>query len=410
MRSRARGLTSSRLLHEVTVKGKKIQAAIVGWGHTKFGKLGGETLENLIHSAAREAIAHARIDAADIDGVWLGHFNSGMVPDAFCASMVLGADPALRFKPATRCENACASGSAALYAALDAVQSGRVRVALVVGAEKMTGLDTAGVTRALSGASYQPEEADLSFPAIFARFAEAYENRFGDPTEAMARIAVKNHRNAMSNPLAHLHKEVDLDFCLTPSERNPFIAAPLKVTDCSFISDGAAAVVIAHADVLSGLDRAIGFRAAVQVNDLLPLSAKDLAAFEGPRLAFQKAYQTARVSVGDLSFAEVHDCFTIAELLTVEAMGLALPGEGRQAIIEGQTERGERLPINLSGGLKAKGHPVGATGVSMHVLAARQLTGTAGGMQVSNADLGLCFNMGGGAVANYVSILEPMRA
>jgi len=388
----------------------KIRAAIVGWGHTSFGKLPGETLESLIVSAAREAIQHARIDAADIDAVWLGHFNSGMVPDAFCSSMVQGADTALRFKPATRCENACASGSAALYAALDAVQSGRVRVALVVGAEKMTGLDTAGVTRSLSGASYQPEEADLSFPAIFAHFATAYAGRYGDPTEAMARIAVKNHRNALANPLAHLRKEVDLDFCLTPSDRNPMIAPPLKVTDCSLISDGAAALVIAHPEVLGGLDRAVGFRAAEQVNDLLPMSAKDLAAFEGPRRAFEKAYASAGITVGDLDFAEVHDCFTIAELLTMEAMGLAAPGEAGQLVREGQTEKGGRLPVNLSGGLKAKGHPVGATGVSMHVLAARQLTGDAGGMQVPNAELGLCFNMGGGAVANYVSILEPLRA
>lgn len=387
----------------------KIQANIVGWGHTPFGKLTGETIESLIVSAAKEAIGHAGIDPRDIDAVWLGHFNSGMVPDAFCSSLIFGAHDGLRFKPATRCENACASGSAALYAAMDAVQSGRVRVALVVGAEKMTGLDTAGVTRALSGASYQPEEADLSFPAIFAQFAKAYAARHGDPTEAMARIAVKNHRNAISNPLAHLRKELDLDFCLTASDRNPVIAAPLKVTDCSLISDGAAAVIIAHPDVARGLERAIGFRAAEQVNDFLPMSRKDLASFEGPRLAFERAYRAAGISVNDLDFAEVHDCFTIAELLSLEAMGLCQPGEASQLVHEGQTERGGRLPVNLSGGLKAKGHPVGATGVSMHVIAARQLSGSAGEMQVSGASLGACFNMGGGAVANYVSILEPLK-
>lgn len=387
----------------------KIQANIVGWGHTPFGKLPEETVESLITSAATEAISHAGIDPGDIDAMWLGHFNSGMVPDAFCSSMILKADDALRFKPATRCENACASGSAALYAALDAVQSGRVKVALVVGAEKMTGLDTAGVTRALSGASYQPEEADLSFPAIFAQFAMAYAARHGDPADAMARIAVKNHRNALANPLAHLRKELDLDFCLTVSDRNPMIAPPLKVTDCSLISDGAAAVIIAHPDVARGLQRAIGFRAAEQVNDFLPASRKDLASFEGPRLAFERAYRSAGITVNDLDFAEVHDCFTIAELMTLEAMGLCGPGEASQLVREGQTERGGRLPVNLSGGLKAKGHPVGATGVSMHVMAARQLCGAAGEMQLSGAALGACFNMGGGAVANYVSILEPVR-
>lgn len=387
-----------------------IQGAIVGWGHTPFGKLSGRSLEQLIAAAVREALDDAGIDGTAVDAMWLGHFNSGMVSDAFCSSMIIGADEGLRFKPAVRCENACASGSAAVYAALDAVQSGRVGVALVVGAEKMSGLDTPAVTRALGGASYQMEESDFSFPAIFARFATAYQERYGDPTEAMARIAVKNHANAMANPLAQLRKPLDLEFCLTASERNPMIAPPLKVTDCSLISDGAAAVIIARRDMIGDFTRAVGFRAAEQVSDFLPLSRKDLAAFEGPRRAFAQAYAAAGIVVDDLDFAEVHDCFTIAELLTVEAMGLTPPGGGRELIIAGETARGGRLPLNLSGGLKAKGHPVGATGVSMHVLAARQLTGRADAMQVPGAELGLCFNMGGGAVASCVSVLEPIKA
>lgn len=383
---------------------------IVGWGHTPFGRLAGETVESLIAAAAREALASAGIGGADMDAVWLGHFNSGMVPDAFCSSMVLAIDPALRFKPAIRCENACASGAAALYAALDAVRSGRVATALVVGVEKMTDLDTAGVTRALSGASYQAEEANLSFPAIFARFAHAYADRYGDPTETLARIAVKNHANALNNPLAQLRKPLGLDYCLTPSERNPIIAAPLKVTDCSPISDGAAAVVITRRDRAGDFAQAVAFRAAEQVNDLLPLSAKDLAAFEGPNRAFVKAYAAAGITVDDVSFAEVHDCFTIAELLSVEAMGMAGPGRGMAVVGEGQTAATGRLPVNRSGGLKAKGHPVGATGVSMHVLAARQLTGRADAMQLPDPQLGVCFNMGGGAVVSCVSILEPIKA
>lgn len=228
---------------------KPNEPVIVGTGHTRFGKLQ-ESLEQLIHLAGGEALRDAGIGGSTVDAVWLGHFNSGLVPDGFCSSMALGIDEGLRFKPSVRCENACASGSAAVYAALDAVRSGRVRVALVIGVEKMTLLDTSGVTRSLGSASYQAEEANLSFPAIFARFAQAYDARYGDPTEAMARIAVKNHRNAMSNPLAHLHKPLELSFCLTPSERNPEVARPLKVTDCSLISDGAAALVIARADMI----------------------------------------------------------------------------------------------------------------------------------------------------------------
>jgi len=384
-------------------------AVIVGWGHTPFGKLPDRSLEQLIVEAGREALASAGIDGGDVDAVWLGHFNSGMVADAFASSMILGVDEKLRFKPAIRCENACASGAAALYSAIDAVESGRVRVALVVGAEKMTQLDTATVTHALGGASYQREESELSFPAIFARYAKAYGERFGDPGEAMARIAVKNHANAMANPLAQMHKPLTLEFCRTVSARNPMIADPLKVSDCSLISDGAAAIVIAHRDLIADFPRAVAFRAVEQVNDLLPLSRKDLAAFEGPKRAFAQAYAAAGITVDDLDFAEVHDCFTIAELLSVEAMGLAPPGGGREVVCEGQTERGGRLPINLSGGLKAKGHPVGATGVSMHVLAARQLVGAAGEMQIESPSLGACFNMGGGAIANCVSVLERLK-
>jgi len=380
-------------------------AAIVGWGHTPFGKLEG-SLEDLIVQAAREALADAGIGGQDVDAVWLGNFNAGMVPDGFASSMILAADEGLRWKPATRLENACASGSAALYAAMDAIASGRVRTALVVGAEKMTAVDNAAVTAALGCASYQKEEAGKSFPMIFAEFARAYTEKWGDPTEAMAHIAAKNHAAAVHNPLAQLRKPLELDFCLHESEKNPMIAAPLKKTDCSLVSDGAAAVVLVRADMAKDFRRAVGFRAAQQVNDLLPLSAKDLTAFEGPRRAFNAAYAQAGVSVSDIAFAEVHDCFTIAELLSVEAMGLAAPGRGRELVIDGGTGRNGRLPVNMSGGLKAKGHPVGATGVSMHVIAARQLTGEAGDMQLPDPQLGMTFNMGGGAVASYVSILE----
>lgn len=387
-----------------------MDAVIVGWGHTAFGKFDALDLEDLISAAAREALDDSGIDPSIIDAVWLGHFNSGLVPDAFASSIVLSAHPALRFKAATRCENACASGSAALYAALDAVNSGRVRAALVVGAEKMSGLNTAGVTEALGGASYQREERGLSFPQIFARFAQAYMNTHGDPTRAMAQIAVKNHANAMRNPLAQMQREISLDFCLEPSERNPVIADPLKLSDCSLISDGAAAVVVVHRNLLPEFKRAVGFRAAEHVSDLLAMSAKPLSEWEGPRAAFKRAFKTASVGVGDIDIAEVHDCFTIAELMTMEAMGLAAPGAAPSLIAEGQTERGGRLPINLSGGLKAKGHPVGATGVSMHVLMARQLVGEAGEMQLARRPaLGLCFNMGGGAVTSCVSILEQVK-
>ncbi len=387
-----------------------MSAVIVGWGHTPFGKFEDRSLEDLIAEAGRAAIADAGLSAEAIDAVWLGHFNAGLVPDSFCSSMILHIDPALRFKPAVRCENACASGATAVYAAIDAINSGRIRVALVVGAEKMTARDTAGVTESLGRASYQKEEADFSFPQIFARFAQAYKQEFTDPAEAMAQIAVKNHANAMRNPLAQMHRPLDLEFCRTVSNRNPMIADPLKLSDCSLVTDGAAAIILADRDMVGDFKRAIGFRAVSHVSDVLPLSAKPLASFEGPREAFQRAYKQAGVGIDDIDLAEVHDCFTIAELLTMEAMGLAAPGQAPALVAERQTERGGKLPINLSGGLKAKGHPVGATGVSMHAIMARQLAGEAGDMQLAGSpSLGLCFNMGGGAVANCVSILEPVK-
>ncbi len=387
-----------------------MRPVIVGWGHTAFGRRDDASLEDLIHAATRQALASAGIGAGEVDGVWLGHFNSGLVADGFCSSMVLASDPALRWKPAVRCENACASGAAAIFSAMDAIQAGRIKIALVVGAEKMSHLPTAQVTRALGGASYQREEATMSFPDIFASFARAYAERYGDPTEAMAHIAVKNHANALRNPLAQMRRPLDLQFCLSPSDKNPMIADPLKVTDCSLISDGAAALVLVSDELIGSFPQAVAFRAAEQVSDLLPLSAKDLAAFEGPRRAVAQAYAAASVGVDDLSLAEVHDCFTIAELQLTEAIGLAEPGRGREVIIEGQTARNGRLPINLSGGLKAKGHPVGATGVSMHVMAARQLLGQAEDMQISHPSLAMCLNMGGGAVTTYATILEPLKA
>lgn len=379
--------------------------SIIGWGHTKFGRLQ-QSLEELILEVTREALDHSGIGGDDVGGIWLGNFNAGMVPDGFASSLALGADESLRWKPATRVENACASGSAAIRVAMDAIETGRMDVALVIGAEKMTHLPTSEVARSLGHAAYQREEAGLSFPQVFARFAHAYASRFGDPSGAMAEIAAKNHGNAMANPLAQLHKPLTADFCRVVSEKNPMIAEPLKVTDCSLVSDGAAAIVLASDRRAATARRSVRIAAMEQVNDVLPMAGRDLSVMEGPKRAIAAAMNEAGCTLGDIDFAEIHDCFTIAELMIYEAMGLAAPGEGCKCLTDGTVRRGGALPVNLSGGLKAKGHPVGATGVSMHVIAARQITGDAGDMQVDDARRGLVFNMGGAAVANYCSILE----
>jgi acetyl-CoA C-acetyltransferase len=226
---------------------------------------------------------------------------------------------------------------------------------------------------------------------------------------ALAQIAAKNHGNSVNNPLAQLQKPLDLEFCATESDRNPMIAAPLKKTDCSLVSDGAAAVVLVAEDLLGDVQKAVKIRSVAHVNDLLPMAGRDLVGFEGPSRAMALAYERAGITVNDLDVAEVHDCFTIAELLIYEAMDLAPRGQGASLLRDGVVQAGGRLPVNLSGGLKAKGHPIGATGVSMHTMVARQVTGQADGMQHPGANLGLVFNMGGAAVAAHVSILEVAK-
>ncbi|SIT34923.1 Acetyl-CoA acetyltransferase [Paraburkholderia piptadeniae] len=390
----------------------KKSVSIVASGHTRFGKLKEHTLEDLIVEATRDALEDANVPASEVDAVFLGHFSSGLVSDGFAASLVFEADPGLRFKPATRCENACASGSAAIHAGINAIRAGEADLVLVVGAEKMTSNSTAEVTAALAKAGYQhaPVEAALSFPQLFALATQQYQQRYGDPLPAMAAIAAKNHANALQNPLAQMHKAMSVEQCNTVSEDNPLIAPPLRLTDCSLVSDGAAALVLASSDRAKDFPRRVTIESATHVNDFLPFSKRDMLAFEGPTLAIRNALTEAGIGLADVDFAEVHDCFTIAELLIYEAMGLAPRGEGHRVIDEGRVEAGGVLPVNLSGGLKAKGHPIGATGVSMHALAFRQLIGDAMGIAVERPEFGLLFNMGGMAVANYATVLKAQSA
>jgi acetyl-CoA C-acetyltransferase len=222
-------------------------------------------------------------------------------------------------------------------------------------------------------------------------------------------IAAKNHKNGVGNPYAQLRKDLGFEFCRTESDKNPFVAGPLKRTDCSLVSDGAAAVVLADVETALQMKKAIAFRAAQHVSDFLPMAKRDILKFEGCTQAWQRALAQAGIALTDLSFVETHDCFTIAELIEYEAMGLVPEGQGARAIAEGMTQKTGKLPVNPSGGLKSKGHPIGATGVSMHALSAMQLTGKAGDIQVPNAELAGIFNMGGAAVANYVSVLERIK-
>ena len=386
-------------------------ACIVGWAHTPFGKLNDETVESLIVRVAGDALADAGIGPKDVDEIMLGHFNAGFSAQDFTASLVLQASPDLRFKRATRVENACATGSAAVHQGIKTIEARAARIVLVVGAEQMTTTPASEIGRNLLKASYVREEADIDggFAGIFGKIAALYFQKWGDQSDALAMIAAKNHKNGVGNPYAQMRKDLGYDFCRTESEKNPFVAGPLKRTDCSLVSDGAAAVVLADVDTALKLKKAIAFRAAEHVQDFLPMSKRDILKFEGCAHAWQCALAKAGLKLGDLSFVETHDCFTIAELIEYEAMGLTAEGQGARAAMEGWTQKDGRLPVNPSGGLKAKGHPIGATGVSMHALCAMQLTGNAADLQVKNARLGGIFNMGGTSVANYVSILERIK-
>lgn len=384
---------------------------IVGWAHTPFGKLEEPTVADLIARVAGPALDHAGVPAEAVDGVFVGAFNNGFSRQSFEAAQVALALPELANVPAVRVENACATGTAALYAALDFIEAGRGRIALVVGAEKMTAVPTTDVSDILLGASYRAEEAEVDggFAGVFGRIAAHYFQRYGDRSTELAMIAAKNHANGVENPYAQMRKDLGFEFCNTVSERNPFVAPPLRRTDCSLISDGAAAIVVARGDVAADMARAVGFRARTQANDHLPISRRDPIAFEGARRAWSAALGQAGITLDDLDLVETHDCFTVAELIEYEAMGLAPPGGAYRVIREGWTRKDGRLPVNPSGGLKAKGHPIGATGVSQHIMACQQLVDDAGGMQIQGAGLAGVFNMGGAAVANYVSILERVR-
>lgn len=382
---------------------------VAGWGHTRFGKLDA-TLETLVVSVVREALDHAGIEAADVDEVVLGNFNAGMNALAFPSSLVLQASDDLHGLPVTRVENACASGAAAVHTGVRSLLAGTAETVLVVGAEKMTERDSGTVGQALLGADYDTagQPSDTGFAGRFAEVAAAYAERYGDPSATMAQIAAKSHAQAARNPFAHLRKPLDFASCNEVSQKNPRVAGLLRRTDCSPVSDGAAAIVLTRGRRTSSSAATDGvrFTAMAHANDYLPASRRDPLAFRGSGAAWQAALSAAGIALSDLSFIELHDCFTIAELNLYEVLGLAAEGKGAGAIESGLVLPDGDLPVNPSGGLKSKGHPVGATGVSQIVLASMQLTGTAGDLQLPRADRVAVHNMGGLAVANFVSVLE----
>ncbi|HKT52885.1 MAG TPA: thiolase domain-containing protein, partial [Caulobacteraceae bacterium] len=283
---------------------------------------------------------------------------------------------------------------------------------------KMTDAGADVVGAALLGASYEMagKPSTTGFTGLFAEVAKHYDKRYGGGIvqsdsslgDVLGSIAAKNHHNGMDNPYAQMHRDFGEEFCRTVSEKNPIVAEPLRRTDCSPVSDGAAAVVLSLGPSSGAATEPVRLAGFGHANDFFPAERRDPTEFTATRASWERAFAMAGVGIDELDFAEVHDCFTIAELIMYEAMGLTPRGEGARAVWEGWVYKDGRLPVNVSGGLKAKGHPVGATGVSQHVIAAMQLTGTAGALQLPRARRGAVQNMGGVGIANYVSILEAV--
>lgn len=414
------------------------KVSIVGAYNTKFGsfvqknKETGEvkdlkSIYELLVEAGKGALADAGIEGKDIDGVWLGSCAPGLFANQeHLAAAALEIDPVgLRFKPMTRCEDACASGSVALYDAVYAVEAGRARIALVVGVEKMNLLDTKGVTHSLATCSYWPEEGALgmTFPGLFAEYAKGYAAHYGYSPEQLARmlasVSALCYRNGVDNPLAHFGKGGPADrlglmsaeaILALPPEKNPIIAEPLHLHDCSLVTDGAAAVVIMRSEDAAKMDaKRVRIAGIGHANEHLAISARpNMYELMAGKEAVRRAFAEAKITTRDLDIAEVHDCFTINQLLCTEALGLSADGKAGFDYIEGRFGRDDpECCVNLSGGLKAKGHPVGATGVSMHAMLYKQLVGEPIGAAPTKKapEVAVSFNVGGSAATNCVTVL-----
>ena len=382
----------------------------------------------LLIEAGRGALADANMSADEIDGVWVGACSPSMfVNQEHVAPLAAEIDPdGLRWKPMTRVEGACASSSVALYNALYAIESGRFNKVLVLGVEKMNLLPTKGVTHALACCSYWPSEGSkgMTFPGLFGELAKSYKAHYkleDEPFRRMlAEVSALCYRNGLQNPLAHFGPGSLIEkrqlttaeaILALPDEgkgSNPMIAPPLRLHDCSLISDGAAAVALSSKQATPAGSKAvemagIGFsveRSALEVRQ----HAYELQAAKDAR---GKAFAEAGITIANVDLAEVHDCFTINQLLCTEALGLSQDGRAGYDYSEGRFSAEDRCPVNLSGGLKAKGHPVGATGVSMHALTYKQLIGEPIGVAPTRQpEVGVVLNVGGSAVTNCVSVLR----
>src|SRR5712671_5163384 len=380
--------------------------AIIGIGKTAFGAFPDRDLRSLAVEAGLKCLADAHVSPSQVEAYYLGNFaGPSFVGQNHLAPYIAGA-MGITGVPATRFEAACASSGSAFYHAVSSVAAGLNDVVLVAGVEKMTSQTTPKVTEILAGAGDTSGEvrAGATFPALFAMIARRHMYEYGTTREMMAAVAVKNHENGAKNPLAHMRKVITMEQAL----KGKPISEPLTVFDCSLISDGAAAVLIAPLERAAEFtDKPVKVLGVAQTSDYVALDQKDdITTFRAVSAAAQKAYKMAGVTAEDIQFAELHDCFTIAEIIAMEDLGFVEKGQGGPYVLEGRTcLKGER-PINTSGGLKSKGHPVGATGVAQICDVALQIRGEAGERQVARHSLGLAQNLGGSGATAVVTILS----
>ncbi len=412
------------------------KASIIGAYNTEFGafvkkdKSTGlitdtKSYYDLLIEAGRGAIADSGLEAKDIDAVYVGSCSPGtFINQEHVAPIAAEIDPALRFKPMTRCECACASSSVALYDAIYAIEANRYRNVLVIGVEKMNLLPTPQMTHVLACSSHWPSEGAMgwSFPMLFAAYAKGYQKQYGLSSEELEKMlwtaGALCYKNGAENPLAHVKngpasvaeimKLNELD--AKGKCKNMMIAPPLRLHDCSLVTDGAAAVVVTQTANVSNRKRAVEIAGIGHSAERLPENVRpNMYELMAGKDAAAKAFKEAGITAADIDIAEVHDCFTINMILSTEALGLSKDGRAGYDYIEGRFTRDDKVAINLSGGLKSKGHPVGATGASMHALVYKQLIGEAIGVKAKKADVGVVFNVGGSAVTNCITVLKAPK-
>lgn len=382
------------------------KVGVIGIGITDFGELWDKSYRDLITEAGARAIIDAGIEGKEVDAIYGGSMTPGLLIGQEHIGALIADYAGLSGIPATRVEAACASGGLALREAYLSIKSGVNDIVVAGGVEKMTDVTTSVATVALGGAADQEWEVfhGATFPALYALMARRHMLEYGTTEEQMAMVAVKNHHNGSLNPHAQFQFETTVEKVMSSSP----VASPLKLLDCSPITDGAAVVILASEKTAKRLsDNPVWIIGSGQASDTLALhERKSLSRIEATIKAAQQAYKISNVMIKDIDFAEVHDCFTIAEIMAIEALGFCKLGEGGKMTENGETALNGRIPINTSGGLKAKGHPLGATGIAQAVEAVLQLRGKADKRQVKNAEIGLTHNVGGSGATSVVHIFS----